>query len=257
VDDAFVRHYSLGLEQERLVVGGDHLELVRTKELLEPALPPTPARILDVGGGPGVYAAWLAQLGYDVLLIDVLPLHVEQARASPGATFAAEVGDARDLSRVPDGSVDAVLLLGPLYHLTERADRVRALREARRVTRAGGLVAAVGISRYASLLDGVASGFLDDLRFAEIVARDLRDGQHRNPENVPEWFTTAYFHLPGELRAEVEEAGLLVERLAGVEGPAAWRRGWPDEHESILTAARATEHVPELSAHMLFLARST
>jgi ubiquinone/menaquinone biosynthesis C-methylase UbiE len=259
MDEAFLRHYSGGLERDRLLAGGDHLELVRTLELLAQVLPPPPARLLDVGGGPGVYAARLARAGYLVQLVDLVPLHVEQARersaAQPEVPFEAELGDARDLSKYADESADAVLLCGPLYHLTERGDRVRALAEARRVVRPGGAVAAVAISRYASLLDGTVQGFLADARFAEIVERDLRDGQHRNPENVEGWFTTAYFHLPEEVCAEVEEAGLAVERLVGLEGPGGWLDLWPDRRELVLRAARLGEDVPALSAHMLCVAR--
>ena len=100
------------------------------------------ATVLDVGGGPGGHACWLAARGYRVHLIDVTPLHVELARQAsarqPGAPLAgAEVGDARALPW-PDGAADAVVLFGPLYHLTERADRLKALREAHRVLRPGG-----------------------------------------------------------------------------------------------------------------------
>src|SRR5262245_46749852 len=124
MDEASVRHYAAGIERERLIEGGDRLELVRTLELLEQSLPRPPARVLDVGGGPGVYAGRLGRAGYEVFLIDVLPLHVaqavERAAAQADAPFRAEVGDARDLSMFEDASMDAVLLLGPLYHLTER-----------------------------------------------------------------------------------------------------------------------------------------
>ena len=259
MDEVAVRHYSGGLERDRLVDGGDRLELTRTLEFLAQALPPPPARLLDIGGGPGVYAARLASQGYTVRLVDLLPLHVEQAleraAAQPESPFEADVGDARDLSRFGDESADAVLLLGPLYHLTDGDDRRQALAEARRVVRGGGVVAAVAICRYASLIDGVVSGFLDDPRFVEIVDRDLREGQHRNPENVEGWFTTAYFHLPADLCSEAEQAGLKVERLLGVEGPGGWFGNWPDRRERILRAARLAEHVPALSPHMLCLAR--
>jgi SAM-dependent methyltransferase len=264
--EALDAHYVPGLERDRLVdESGPRLELVRTLELLERFLPPPPADVLDVGGGPGAYAARLARAGYRVRLVDLLASHVEQARAAAAAqpehAFEAEVGDARTLAR-PDESADAVLLMGPLYHLTERADRLAALREARRVLRPGGHLAAVAISRFASLLDGLTRRRLGEEEFRRIVERDLRDGQHRNPDPArPEWFTTAFFHHPDELRAEVEEAGFTLEALLSVEGP-----GWlveerfadPDEREHVLYAARAVEAEPSLAglgSHLFAAAR--
>jgi ubiquinone/menaquinone biosynthesis C-methylase UbiE len=204
--------------------GAGRLEYLRTRELLARYLPPAPASVLDVGGGAGVYALPLAREGYSVHLIDAVGLHVEQAREAsalqPDAPLAgAQGGDARRLVW-SDESVDAVLLLGPLYHLTSRVDRLQALHEAYRVVRPGGVVAAAAISRFASTYDGLLRGFLEDPMFQEIVERDLREGQHRNPTGRAEWFTTAYFHLPEELRNEATEAGLSVEALVGVEGPA-------------------------------------
>ncbi|GAB3151773.1 class I SAM-dependent methyltransferase [Microbispora hainanensis] len=111
------------------------MELWRTQDVLRRALPSPPARVLDVGGGTGVHAEWLVADGYEVELLDPVPLHVERARALPGVT--ARLGDARDLP-LPDASADAVLLLGPLYHLPGRADRIAALAEARRVVRLEG-----------------------------------------------------------------------------------------------------------------------
>ena len=76
-DDAQVRqeissHYASGYEVERLAQGTSRLERARTQELLERYLPPPPAVVLDVGGGPGIYAFWLAQRGYTVHLLDVI-----------------------------------------------------------------------------------------------------------------------------------------------------------------------------------------
>jgi SAM-dependent methyltransferase len=260
IDDEIRAHYELGVERDRLALGYSRIEFARTKELLARRLPPPPARVLDVGGGPGAYAAWLADAGYEVRLVDPVPLHLEQARRRAQGRFEVAEGDARRLEDA-DGSYDVVLLLGPLYHLTARADRLRALAEARRVLRRGGVLAAAAISRFASLLDTFLSGHLREPEVWAIVERDLADGQHRSPPDRPALFTTAYFHRPEELRAEVEEAGFALDGVYGVEGPG-WLRGelLDDElvREDVLRVARALEQEPSTigaSAHLLALAR--
>ncbi|PYQ22662.1 MAG: class I SAM-dependent methyltransferase, partial [Acidobacteria bacterium] len=151
--------YALGGEEGRLDEDYFPLERARTQELILRRLPPPPAVVLDVGGGAGAYSFWLADLGYYVHLVDPVPLHIEQAqKASAGRTkgqlSSAQVGDARALDH-PSAGADVVLLLGPLYHLPEPADRRAALGEARRVLRNGGRLFAAGINRFASLLDGL------------------------------------------------------------------------------------------------------
>jgi ubiquinone/menaquinone biosynthesis C-methylase UbiE len=263
---AIARHYEEEIrEEDRITTGLGQLELVRTQEILRRHLPNPPAAILDVGGATGVHASWLAADGYRVHIVDMTPRHVEKARVDLGPLgVTAELGDARNLSGA-DSSFDAVLLFGPLYHLTERTDRVRALNEARRVVRLGGVVAVAAINRFASLFDGVKREILTDPEFRAIVERDLRDGQHRNPDNRPNWFTTAFFHHPAELRAEVEAAGLAVVELIGVEGLAGWFPSSGDQWETaagrdaILFAARATEGEPSLlgvSSHLIAVARA-
>jgi ubiquinone/menaquinone biosynthesis C-methylase UbiE len=260
--------YARGLERDRLASGDGALEFLRTQALLERYLPAPPSAIIDVGGGPGRYAIWLAERGYRVHLVDPVPLHIEQARAEStsqprGALTSSEVGDARAL-KFPDASADAVLFLGPLYHLPDRADRVRALAEARRVCRSGGVVMAATISRFASMLDGLRGGYLADPVFAAIAESDLRDGRHRNPTGDPRYFTTAYFHRPEEVAEECEAAGLAPQATVAIEGPAwllpdldAWLAD--DRRKATLLAALAQlEAEPALlgaSAHLLTVAR--
>jgi ubiquinone/menaquinone biosynthesis C-methylase UbiE len=224
--------------------------------------------IYDVGGGPGVYAAWLARLGHNVHLLDAVHLHVEQALAissiQPETPIAScRQGDARDLP-FDDQSGEATLLLGPLYHLTDRSERVAALREAARVTRRGGLVFAAAISRFASALDGLQRGFVDDPEFRDIMRYDLQSGQHRNPKNREHYFTTAYFHHPSELRREFDAAGLTHIETLAVEGPAAliarvsdqWHE--PEWREQVLALLRLIEDEPSLlgaSPHLLAIGR--
>lgn len=260
-------YYALGLERERLAHGVGALERVRTQALLERYLPLPPADVADVGGGPGGYAVWLAERGYRVHLVDPVRLHVEQALATAGDRLAtllsAEVGDARAL-KLPDASADAILLLGPLYHLPDRADRLQALAEARRVCRSGGVVIAAAISRFASTLDGLRAGYLADPAFASIAADDRRVGEHRNPTGDPAYFTTAYFHRPEELARECADAGLTHETTLAVEGV-----GWllqdldarlADERgRGVLLAALASledeRTMLGVSAHLLAVAR--
>jgi hypothetical protein len=105
---------------------------------------------------------------------------------------------------------------------------------------------------------------LFDPEFRHVVERDLDDGQHRNPEDRPHWFTTAFFHHPDELRTEAQEAGLEVLGVVGMEGLAGWSSHlaprWDDEaaREAILFACRAVESEPTLlglSAHLLLVSR--
>ena len=253
-------------ESARLGTGVFRLELERTRELLAAHLPPPPAVVLDVGGGPGVHARWLAGLGYEVHLIDIVPRHVEQARAvDPGSPplAGAEVGDARRLERA-DSSVDVVLLLGPLYHLPEPGDRRAALAEALRVLQPGGLLAAAGISRFVSLLGVLTQAGLPTPDAIAIIDEDLLTGRHVNPTDSLEWFTRAYFHRPEELRAEVIEAGFGEVAIVGLEGPlwiaAAFEALWQDEtgRATAMQWARTVEREESLhgaSAHLLAFAR--
>jgi ubiquinone/menaquinone biosynthesis C-methylase UbiE len=261
------QHYADTDESSRLRAGWFQLEQARTRELILRHLPPAPATIVDVGGGAGAYACWLATIGYQIHLLDPVPKHVEQARRAstlqPEHPLAsAEVGDARKLPQA-DASADAVLLLGPLYHLVKREDRLACLCEARRVLRPGGLIWGAGISRFASLFDSMAHRFFDDPTFATILAQDLEDGQHGNSTGNPLYFTDAYFHRPGEL-AEFLASGFQVVELVAIEGPG-WlacdfTRLWndPTQRERLLDVVRKVEREPSIigaSSHVMAIGR--
>jgi len=216
-----MEYYRRGGERDRLAAGQGRLEFLRTWDVLTRVLPAAPAVILDVGGGTGVYAGPLAEAGYQVRVVDPVPEHVAAAASRPGVT--AVLGDARALPAA-DRGVDAVLLLGPLYHLLERADRVAVWREAARVVRPAGVVLGATISRFASLFDGFIKDYFSDARFRPLVERALTDGVHHNVETSRTWFTNAYFHHPDELPAEVAEAGLIMKRRIAVESPL-WMTG--------------------------------
>jgi ubiquinone/menaquinone biosynthesis C-methylase UbiE len=221
--DELLSYYEGFDEDNRLTSGVGLLEFARMQELILRFLSSPPGVVLDVGGGPGRYACWLARNGYEVHLVDPVRKHVDQARkasnSQPDYPLASIIqGDARSLRREEE-SVNALLLMGPLYHLPDRDQRLMALREANRVLKPGGMLVAKAINRFASLMDGLISGYIDDPSFIPVLCRDLDDGQHWRDENTSKYFTTSFFHLPEELEAEVLEAGFEQKGLYSVQGP--------------------------------------
>jgi ubiquinone/menaquinone biosynthesis C-methylase UbiE len=262
-----VQHYEEDYDEaERLFEGGwGQVEWLRTKELIGRFIPEAPARIIDIGGGPGVYAEWLTDLGYEVHLIDPVAKHIEQAKRLPAGISVAEIGDARSLD-YPDDVFDMALLLGPLYHLIERDDRLQALREARRVTKTGRPVVVAAINRFASAIDNLHSGTIDDPEFRAITERDIADGVHLNTTEDPRYFTTAFFHRADELERELADAGLTGVEVFAVEG-IAWaapdldeRIADPDKRRLLLDLLRKLEREETLlgaTGHLLAVGWAT
>lgn len=197
-------------EQQRLARPAGRLELVRVREVVGGRLAPE-SRVADIGGGAGAHAAWLAEAGHEVVLVDPVPRHVRAASLLPGVQ--AVVGDARHLS-LPTAGFDAALVFGPLYHLASRDDRVLALSEARRIVHPGGLVFAAVIPRWAAYSDAMTT--LDDGASAPGWLHALVDS---GASPTTGHFPAAHFHTSAELAAEMADAGLEVIELLALEGP--------------------------------------
>lgn len=266
-DPAIRDYYERAREEARLKQGPFQLEEVRTRELIQRFAPPAPGVVVDIGGAAGAYALWCAEGGYSVHLLDRVPRLVAEAQRRSAETerplLSCRVADARALDMAAEAA-DVVLLLGPLYHLTDPGDRARALQEAARVLKPGGWLFAAAISRWASAFDGLTRDLMQDPRFARIVAQDLRNGQHRNPTERLDYFTTAYFHHPEELAAEVLATDLALKGVYGLEGPGwilpdlAERMADANRRDILLRVARMLETEPFVvgsSAHFLAVAQ--
>jgi ubiquinone/menaquinone biosynthesis C-methylase UbiE len=223
-----------------------------------------PAEIIDVGGGTGAYAFWLAGRGHRVHLVDLVPRHIDvaAARQAKGAHPLASltVGDARRLE-FSDESADLVLFAGPLYHLTGRDERLRALRESHRVLRRGGVLLAVAINRYAGVIYGLTQGLVFERNYFDMTVRELSTGIRSNPPAHIRTFAEAYFHLPADLVEEIASAGFACEPCLGVVGPA-WQvpdldAAWADADTrgTLLSLARALERECLLSPQLFCVAR--
>lgn len=268
VSEGLKSYYDGFDEEHRLFQGIGQLEFARSQEIVQRYITPPPAVIYDVGGAAGIYSCWLAEMGYEVHLVDPVPSHVARAkqaseRQSSFPIKSCRVGDARHLD-FPDGSANFILFFGPMYHLIATEDRKCALREAFRVLKEDGILFVAGISRFASLIDGLFSRFLDDPHFVKIVEQDLLDGQHKNPTNHPHYFTTAYFHHPEEFKREIEEANFLCEKVLPVESLGGllqdFEMRWEDSAQRIrlLEVIRKVEDEPSLlgaTQHLLAVAR--
>lgn len=257
-------YYEGGFDEDGRLTEGS-VEWVRSKELVGRVLPQPPARVVDVAGGTGVYAVWLAELGHEVSLLDLVPSHVARARERAGAAGVVVdcvEGDARALPW-PDDTFDVVMVMGALYHLQDQADRLACLREALRVLRPAGALVASYICRWASLFDGYRSGYVADDRFVAILGEDLSSGRHDNPSGHPMWFTRSYFHTPAEIPEELAAVGFQDIQVLPVEGFTS-ATGVPQELRSdagmamVLGHLRALETEPALigvSSHLISLSR--
>jgi hypothetical protein len=153
-----------------------------------------------------------------------------------------------------------MLMFGPLYHLTERDDRIHALRESRRVLKSGGYAFVATITRVASFIDALCHNLLGDPAFLSMVKADIGTGQHRNPTKEILYFTDAFFHRRAEIRREMEDAGFEVVAQLPIEGlgilagdfDSLWSD--PRKRSSLLELLAHTEGIEELngaSAHYM------
>ena len=220
IDKEILNYYNTGIEEDRLHTDVLQLERERTEEIILRYLPETRIKILDVGGGTGHYSFWLKDLAHEVHLVDPVRFNIDAAvktsKEKQSAPDSIRLAEAQNLP-FEDEQFDIVLLMGPLYHLTKKEERKEAMKEAFRVLKPGGLVFCVGISRYASMMDGYFRNLIKDPDFFQIVEEDISTGQHRNFTDKLAYFTTAYFHQPAELKDEVSNAGFTIQDTIAIE----------------------------------------
>lgn len=267
VDPKVTDFYTESSEETRLQLGLGPLEFERNKDIINRYLPKSNGVVADVGGGPGHYAAWLATKGHEVVLIDPVPKHIQQAekRARKSKqSFKALLGEAGDLP-FADHSVDVVILHGPLYHLQDQKARLAALKEAKRVLKKEGVVLGFAITYSATLVAALQSSMIHHPDIFAMCKEELLTGKHHAPASFPGILASAYFHRPSQLQEEFEIAGLKKIALLAVEGMV-WMdqkyfESWtiPEKRQQLLALLKITESHSELlcfSPHMVLIASS-
>lgn len=280
IDNAVLAGYNAGIEKGRLRSGIGLIEFERTKEILRERLPKAPAVIYDIGGAYGEYAWWLSSLGYEVHLFDLsetnIRMSAELAAEYPGVGLAsATVCDARSVPR-PDRSADAILLMGPLYSITEYEERILAIRESRRLLKDEGLLFSAALTPYSVLVSRLAVYHgdrlkkrreLDDPAVLGIIGRALEDGCYINPEKkIATGIGSSHLHTARALREELTAGGFHTASVHGVMG-GAWLAPNLDEllaNEETRAVLLKTVRMPDtreeiigLSGHMLAVSKKT
>ena len=278
IDKGVLAGYNAGIERDRLRKGLGLIEFERTKEILSQQLPEpvqpngSTTVIYDIGGGYGEYSFFLTALGYEVHLYDISEKNIEMShelgRESGLSLKAAEVADARSIN-LPDNSADAILLLGPLYHIVEYSERQLCLKECFRLLKPNGLLFTAAITRYATTLWALTTynknSLLDEASFFKMIEREIKTGDHSiEPNSRYKGMGKSYFHLPNELKAELEMAGFGNTDVRGVIGPC-WLvpeldEIWKDEvkRENLMKIVRLCEKeesILGLSTHLLGISR--
>ena len=234
IDTTVLAGYNAGIERNRLRTGIGRIEFDRTKEILLEKLPKPPAVIYDIGGAYGEYAWWLSSLGYEVHLFDLSETNIkmseELADEYPGVCLkAAMVCDARSIPR-PDKSADVVLLMGPLYSITEYEERILAIRESRRLLKDDGVLFSAALTPYSVLIPRIAMYHeddtkkrreLDDPAVLSMIGRALEDGCYINPERkIANGLGSSHLHTARALREELRCGGFATATVHGVMGGA-------------------------------------
>ncbi len=259
--------YANEMEKDRLDQEIFKLEGIRTKQIIGRYLTRNSMEIADIGGGAGYYAFWLQSQGHYITLIDLTPRNIdlanEFAEKSGIRLTKCQTGDATRLD-LPDNYFDLVLQLGPLYHLIDKTERVKALAEAKRILKPGGFVLSALISRYASLFDGFKRDLVYDDLFFRMMSADLRTGIHLNETDNPEYFTTAYFHTPAEIKTEITESGLSFMKLAAVES-FGWvlddfarksgDKNYMDKLLSVIDSLESNDDLVAMSPHIIAISK--
>jgi len=197
------------------------IEYIRTKDIIGRYLPSIPVKIADLCGASGHYAYWLAELGHEVHLMDLSPKHIKQAKQNQkiykNKLKTIKIGDARNVN-YKNNSFDIVLLMGALYHLQSKDDRILCLTEVNRILKKGGIAILAYISRFAAFIDMFKSEKIKELSYQKSVEKSLYTGNINNPDKKPGGFTTAYLHTISEIREELLQTNFNDIIIYGVEG---------------------------------------
>ncbi|GFP74437.1 class I SAM-dependent methyltransferase [Clostridium fungisolvens] len=211
------KHYNKFCEDKRLTRRHGQVEYITSMKYIHQCLENKPnAKILDVGAGTGRYSVQLAKEGYDVTAVELVK-HNLGVLKSKGSTVKAYQGTALDLSRFSENTFDMTLVFGPMYHLYKFEDKVKALQEAKRVTKVGGVILVAYLMNEYSV---ITYGFKENNIRTSIENGKLSEDFHvlSEPEDLYDYVRI------DDINKLNEEVGLQRLKLIAADGPANYMR---------------------------------
>lgn len=172
---------------------------------------PGKIRIIDIGAGTGRYAVPLADAGYEVWAVEPVKHNYSRMKLKSDKLICHRK-DARDLKGIPDGYFDITVMLGPMYHLFSHEDKLKALREAARVTKPGGMIlAGYCMNEYAFVTYALNEGHLTEC----FEGGRLDDDFHciSEPEDIYDYVRIE------DIDRLMEDSGLIRYKLISPDGP--------------------------------------
>ncbi len=209
------KHYNKHPEDLRLLRRHGMVEFATTMHHLHRFLRPG-FRLLDIGAGTGRYSSALMAEGYDVKAVELVKRNIDVfLKREPSADVVQ--GDARDMPFIPTASADVTLLLGPLYHLIGDEEKLKALAEAKRVTKPGGLIFVAYLMNEYSIL----SYCFDEDRIGGLMERGAVNENYHIQADADELYD--YVRLDDIDRLD-REAGLKRVTIFSPDGPSDYMR---------------------------------